>query len=829
MMALEPCRHVDKQGEARRVRLRESVFAKAADLGKHLLGKLRREPARRHPLDEPAVKLVDHPRPPPSPHRPAELIGFPWRESGCHHRQPHRLLLEEGNAEGVFEDALDRLVGVAHRLLAAAPAQVGMNHPPLDRPRPHDRHLDDQIVEAARLEPRQHAHLRPALDLEHADGVGPRHHLIDGRILGRHGGKRQPRPPRRLDLIERPMDGGEHPERQAIDFQDSQLVEIVLVPLDDRAARHRRWLDRHQVAQIATRHHHAADVLAEMAGEADQVADEGRQPLAGVAIGIEPRLGEPLRQSIDPVADIEHLGDPCHPVERQPERLSHVAHGRAEAVADHLGGHRRARAAVGVVEVLDHLLAAVVFEVDVDVGGLAALAADEAFEENLHPGRVDRRDPEAVADRRIGRRPAPLAEDSTAAREADDVEDGEEVGLVAELGDERKLVLEKAADLLGHPVGIAFRGSTPHRLGEVSRCRRAGRHDGVGVFVAQFVEGKGAGCRPFHGAFDGPRQAREASLEPRLLVEMAFAVGEEAATDLLDRAAVTDRREGIEEGKPGADVAADVAGRHDIDPRPPAGAGKALEPSRVIPLERHLRKPTDALPKHLAPRRQPPPISIHGRQRHAGPQACRMGRDHVVRKSTADRAAIVLFLRHGAGSRCALALLLPALRRDPAVANREEAAEVCVAGPVLRPHHKRLAIDRRERGPDDERDADLLCRPVRPDDAGKRRMIGDRDPGIAEGVGRTDELLRMGGALEEGEVARDMELGVVGGLARAPGAGPRTRTCDHGSRRRHDKAPWRISPATRRRLESGEDTMDKPAPVPHLPEDPQPEDPVDIP
>jgi glutamate synthase (NADPH/NADH) large chain len=54
----------------------------------------------------------------------------------------------------------------------------------------------------------------------------------------------------------------------------------------------------------------------------------------------------------------------------------------------------------------------------------------------------------------------------------------------------------------------------------------------------------------------------------------------------------------------------------------------------------------------------------------------RMGRDHVARKLAADRAAIFLVLRHRAGSRRALALLLPALRRDPAVAEREEAAEV---------------------------------------------------------------------------------------------------------------------------------------------------------
>ena len=46
-------------------------------------------------------------------------------------------------------------------------------------PGPHDRHLDDEIVELVRLEARQHRHLRPALDLEHADGIGLAQHVVD--------------------------------------------------------------------------------------------------------------------------------------------------------------------------------------------------------------------------------------------------------------------------------------------------------------------------------------------------------------------------------------------------------------------------------------------------------------------------------------------------------------------------------------------------------------------------------------------------------------------------------------------------------------------------
>ena len=65
------------------------------------------------------------------------------------------------------------------RLDAVAPAQIGMHHVALDRPRPHDRDLDDEIVEAARLQSRQHRHLRAAFDLKHADEIGARQHLVD--------------------------------------------------------------------------------------------------------------------------------------------------------------------------------------------------------------------------------------------------------------------------------------------------------------------------------------------------------------------------------------------------------------------------------------------------------------------------------------------------------------------------------------------------------------------------------------------------------------------------------------------------------------------------
>src|SRR3712207_7254716 len=58
-----------------------------------------------------------------------------------------------------------------------APLDVRIDRAALDRPRPHDRHLDGDLLERLRPRPAQRGHLRTALDLEDAGRVG----LLDRR------------------------------------------------------------------------------------------------------------------------------------------------------------------------------------------------------------------------------------------------------------------------------------------------------------------------------------------------------------------------------------------------------------------------------------------------------------------------------------------------------------------------------------------------------------------------------------------------------------------------------------------------------------------------
>jgi hypothetical protein len=179
---------------------------------------------------------------------------------------------------------------------------------------------------------------------------------------------------------------------------------------------------------------------------------------------------------------VDLLRKPVDRLRCQTHRLAHIAHRRAAAPADDLGRQRRPMPAPAAVDPLDHLLATLVLEVHVDVGRLVALAADEALEERVHAVRIDRRDAQAEAHRAVGRRATTLTEDAATSREGDDLVHREEVGLVAQLSDERELVLQPLRHRLGHPLRPALDRPL---LGECAQVRE--RRDPLGRAVARIA------------------------------------------------------------------------------------------------------------------------------------------------------------------------------------------------------------------------------------------------------------------------------------------------------------------------------------------------------
>src|SRR5262249_46307976 len=140
------------------------------------------------------------------------------------------------------------------------------------------------------------------------------------------------------------------------------------------------------------------------------------------------------------------------------ERLADLAYRAAGAIVHDRGADRSAFASIAPVDVLDHLLAPLVLEVDVDVGRLVAVLRDEAGEQEAALVRIDRGDAEAIADRAVGRRAAALAEDALAAGERDHVVDGQEITRVVELGDDREFLGEPPFHIQRNSIRILVRG-----------------------------------------------------------------------------------------------------------------------------------------------------------------------------------------------------------------------------------------------------------------------------------------------------------------------------------------------------------------------------------
>ena len=197
-------------------------------------------------------------------------------------------------------------------------------------------------------------------------------------------------------------------------------------------------------------------MLREMAREADQLVGE-RDGLPDRRIcRIEAGLADVIVGQAVAIAP-HRLGQRRGDVLGQAQNLADFADGAARAVMHDGGADRRAMAAVAPVDVLDHLLAPLMLEIDVDIGRLAAVLGNEAGEQEIALVRIDRGDAEAKAHRAVGRRAAALAEDFLVlpAREGDDVVDGEEVARIIELGDEREFVVKPLSDVVGNAFRIS--------------------------------------------------------------------------------------------------------------------------------------------------------------------------------------------------------------------------------------------------------------------------------------------------------------------------------------------------------------------------------------
>ena len=129
-----------------------------------------------------------------------------------------------------------------------------------------------------------------------------------------------------------------------------------------------------------------------------------------------------------------------------------------------------------------------------------------------------------------------------------DVVHGEEIARVVELLDQRELLLERIAHLVGDAAGEAPGGALPGEIFEMRLRRLALGHRLVGIFVFQLVEGEGAGIGDLDGAGERILMAGE---QPRHLLrrfQMPLGIGFELQPCVMDRAFLADAGEHVLQG-----------------------------------------------------------------------------------------------------------------------------------------------------------------------------------------------------------------------------------------------------------------------------------------
>ena len=89
------------------------------------------------------------------------------------------------------------------------------------------------------------------------------------------------------DHVERAAYGAQHAQGQDVHLEQTQRVEVVLVPLDDAAVFHAGVFHRHQLRERVARDHKTARVLREVTRKADELLRQGHPQAAHRRFGVE--------------------------------------------------------------------------------------------------------------------------------------------------------------------------------------------------------------------------------------------------------------------------------------------------------------------------------------------------------------------------------------------------------------------------------------------------------------------------------------------------------------------------------------------------------------
>ena len=339
-------------------------------------------------------------------HRAAEDVGLSEAEAGDPLGDRHHLLLVDDQAVARVEDVGERLgellVDRRDLLLAVLAQRVVDVRVRAHGAWPVERDDGRDVFEVVGpQEPKERAH-RPAVELEHPEGVAAREELVRRGVVQRQVFQDERVTAVGLDVVERVVDDREVAKPQEVHLDEAEGLARGIVELRDDLAVLLPLHDRDDVDERLARHDDAGGVHAPLAL---QVLEPDCRVEHGLGLGIGLDEGAELARLFESrVIPVEHalerhvlshhgrrhrLGEALPHAEREAEHASGVLQRLLRldgAVRDDL---RDALVAVLLGDVLDHLGATAVVEVDVEVGHRDAVGVEEALEDEAVLQRVE--------------------------------------------------------------------------------------------------------------------------------------------------------------------------------------------------------------------------------------------------------------------------------------------------------------------------------------------------------------------------------------------------------------------------------------------------------
>ena len=335
-------------------------------------------------------------------HGAAKQIGFRQRIAGEVLADLLDLLLIGDDPEGLFQDRLQARVKIFDLLLAELARAIGRNV--RHRTGPIERDQRDQVLEPVGAHIDQRAPHALTFNLEHADHVAASEHLVGLLVV-----ERDP-PDIQIDvaLLEELHRDIEHCERfqaEKVEFHQSGRLDPFHVELGHRHVGFRIAVERHEFAQRTIRDHDAGGMgrgVPRQAFEALRDVESARHHRILVAKRLQLRLARQCRRQRHRSRGIlRHQF--CQLVDLAVGHLQH-----APDVAQHAARLQRAEgddlgdliAPVALLHVADHLVAAILAEVDVEVGHRHAVGIEEALEDQAKPDRIEVGDGQRIGHQR---------------------------------------------------------------------------------------------------------------------------------------------------------------------------------------------------------------------------------------------------------------------------------------------------------------------------------------------------------------------------------------------------------------------------------------------